>query len=40
MEKNLRDQIPIIEILNDEIKKLKDKEIEIKRIKASFEKIK
>jgi hypothetical protein len=26
--------------LNDEIKKLKDKEIEIKRIKASFEKIK
>jgi len=25
--------------LNDEIKKLKDKEIEIKRIRASFEKI-
>jgi len=37
--KNLRDQIPIIEISNDEIKKNKDKEIAIKRIRASFEKI-
>jgi hypothetical protein len=37
--KNLRDQIPIIEISNDEIKKIKNKEIAIKRIRASFEKL-
>jgi len=38
-EKNLGDQIPINKMLNDEIKKkLKDREITIKRIKTSFEK--
>jgi hypothetical protein len=36
MEKNLGDQIPINKMLNVE-KKIKDKEIEIKRIMTSFE---
>ena len=36
-EKNLENQISIIKISNDEIKKLNYKKIAIKRIKISFE---
>jgi len=36
-EKNKEDQIPINQMLNDEIKKIKDKKIKIKRIRTSFE---
>jgi len=36
-EKNLGNQILIIKISNDEIKKLNNKKIVIKRIKTSFE---